>query len=312
MQQGNGRNNAYANAAVYRKICVFCGKEFTCLKSSTLYCSHRCSSLAYKQRKKDERHRVADVLFQENRNSVLMDRLEKMELLSPSMAALYLGMNRTTIYRYMSAGALPSIRIGNSTRIRKSDLDILFCVSMNPWGKNRDEYCTIKESSEEFGIPYSTVYKLFKGACLKPYRKGNVDYYLKAEARDVLSRNKEESHPEITKWYTCKEIQRKYLMTEPAVYSMAYDFDIPKRTAGRTVYYSQKHVDEVKAYGKPGNAVAKKYYTTGSAMEAYGMSEEQVRRLLKQYKIPTKLISRTLHFLRSDFDEIFGIPKFNP
>lgn len=159
MQQRNGRNNAYASAAVYRKICTFCGKEFTCLKSSTHYCSHRCSSLAYKQRKKDERNKVAEALFRENRNLALIDRMDKMELLSPSMAALYLGMNRTTVYRYISAGALPSIRIGNSTRIRKNDLDNMFCASLNPWGKNRKEYCTVKEASEKFGIPYSTYWR---------------------------------------------------------------------------------------------------------------------------------------------------------
>ena len=47
-------------------------------------------------------------------------------------------------------------------------------------------------------------------------------------------------------------------------------------------------------------------------METYGMNEEQVRRLLKEYKIETKVISRMLHFKRSEFDAIFGIPRTNP
>lgn len=175
------------------------------------------------------------------------------------MAALYLGMNRTTVYRYRSSGALPSIQIGNSTRIRKSALDNLFNASVNPWGEHRKEYLTVKEASEEFGIPYSTVYKQIKGFCLKPCRKNNVDYYLKEEAREVLSKHHEESHPEITKWYTCKEIQKKFLMSETAVYSMIYDFEIPKRTVGRAVYYSRSHVDDVKAYTKAGISLETKY-----------------------------------------------------
>ena len=154
MQQNFRRNNPYDGAEVFKKICAYCGKEFTCLKSTTLYCSHRCSNLAYKQRKREERHKAVDALFQENRNAVMIDRLNKMEFLSPSMAAIYLGLNRTTIYRYMSAGALPSVQIGSRTRIRKSDLDHLFTKSSNPWGKDRSLYYTVKEASETYGCAH--------------------------------------------------------------------------------------------------------------------------------------------------------------
>lgn len=312
MQQDFKSKIHNGGAEVFGKICAYCGKTFHSRKSSTLYCSRSCSRQASKHQEREKLHKAIDALFQENQNAVLFDRLNEMEFLSPSMAAIYLGMNRTTIYRYLSAGALPSIQIGNSIRIRKSDIIHLFDISSNPWGKDRELYITVREASEEFGIPYSTVYKVLKGKCLKPFRKGNVDYFLKEEATEVLSRQQEENHPEITKWYTCEEIRKKYLMTETAVHSMVYDYEIPSRTEGQVVYYSQKHVDEIKAYQQPGSAISKRYYTTGAAMEAYGMNKDQVRRLLKHYNIPTTVISRTLHFLKSDFDRIFDIPKFNP
>ena len=39
----------------YRKICQHCGKEFIAYTSATAYCSHRCSGLADKLRKRNDR-----------------------------------------------------------------------------------------------------------------------------------------------------------------------------------------------------------------------------------------------------------------
>lgn len=45
------------------------------------------------------------------------------ELLLPREAAAYLRVNRSTIWRWQRDGLLGFIRVGNSVRIRRSDLD---------------------------------------------------------------------------------------------------------------------------------------------------------------------------------------------
>ena len=37
------------------KTCEWCGKEFIARTTSTSYCSHRCSNLAYKERKRQKK-----------------------------------------------------------------------------------------------------------------------------------------------------------------------------------------------------------------------------------------------------------------
>lgn len=45
-----------------KKICAFCGKEFIAHKTTTTCCSHRCSSLLYKQRKREAKVRKHDAV----------------------------------------------------------------------------------------------------------------------------------------------------------------------------------------------------------------------------------------------------------
>lgn len=45
------------------------------------------------------------------------------EVLTPEEAALYLRVDRETIYRKLRAGKLPGNKVGQQWRIRKPDLD---------------------------------------------------------------------------------------------------------------------------------------------------------------------------------------------
>ena len=312
-KMGDGKN-AYKDVVPYKKICAFCGKEFEAKKASTRYCSHACSQHAYKKRKRDERRQAVQEAYVHDKKSRELDKLSEFQYMSPTAAAKFLGVGRMTIYRYLHSGFLDCIVIGNLIRISKESLieagsqKGLFLSEETASG-----YVSVKQLSEELQMPYITVYRIVKVSDLKCIRKKCIDLYPHDESVSFISNLREESHPEIRKWYTCKEVQKKFLMTEAAVYSLAHEYDIPRRSSGRTVYYSQVQIDAVmeERRGKV-VAVHPKYYTTGTAMETYGMNEEQVRRLLKEYKIETKVISRMLHFKRSDFDAIFGIPKTNP
>lgn len=44
-------------------------------------------------------------------------------LYTPDQACQLLGCGKTRLYRYMKDGQIPSVKLGKSRRIRKSDLD---------------------------------------------------------------------------------------------------------------------------------------------------------------------------------------------
>jgi excisionase family DNA binding protein len=56
-------------------------------------------------------------------------------LLSPLDAASLLGIGRTTLYKLLAEGTLPSVQIGRCRRIRRTDLDA-FVISL-PHGEER-------------------------------------------------------------------------------------------------------------------------------------------------------------------------------
>lgn len=73
------------------KICEKCGKEFIPLMPTTHYCSDRCSKLAYKHRKRDERLNSTTLEVRERQRFAL--------LLTLSDAARLMQMSRNTLYK---------------------------------------------------------------------------------------------------------------------------------------------------------------------------------------------------------------------
>lgn len=45
-----------------------------------------------------------------------------LEMLTPPEVAKLLGLNKSTVYRLIQTGAMPSVKIGRSVRVRRADL----------------------------------------------------------------------------------------------------------------------------------------------------------------------------------------------
>lgn len=67
--------------AEYKRVCNFCHKDFIAQKFTTKFCSHRCASLAYKMKVRQEQENMFNdneaykrLLYQ------IVDSLEKIEL----------------------------------------------------------------------------------------------------------------------------------------------------------------------------------------------------------------------------------------
>lgn len=106
------------------KKCKWCGNEFVARKTTTEYCSHRCSGLAYKERKRQAKLNEFKAEY-----SVQVEgkvEIEKLEFLSPTQVCRLLGVSRATIYRYFADNAIATVQFKGKTLVRRQDIDQLF------------------------------------------------------------------------------------------------------------------------------------------------------------------------------------------
>lgn len=164
----------------YTRICAFCSKEFTAYKSSTRYCSGQCSKRAYKERKRAENRR--EVVARDRRR--IVSAYTNKEIVSIGEATCYLGVSRSTMFRYIRSGLIPSMKLGRAVRLRRTDLDLLFERKL-PYSREErivriaesntssdellegaslitDRYISRKQACEMLGICNATAWKLFK------------------------------------------------------------------------------------------------------------------------------------------------------
>jgi excisionase family DNA binding protein len=105
------------------KKCDWCGNVFIARKSSTSYCSHRCSNLAYKDKIRQQRlNALKDELSIKERTKQNVEFKDK-EYLFPIEAARLLGISKATIYRYLEENMIISVRFKG-----KSYLTTLFHI----------------------------------------------------------------------------------------------------------------------------------------------------------------------------------------
>jgi len=100
-----------------QKVCEFCGKDFIARTTVTRYCSNRCSSLAYKDRVRQEKvgKVKAETVRIKNKD---METVKAKEFLTVSDVAALVGCSRRTAYRLISKQIIPSTNLGERlTRI---------------------------------------------------------------------------------------------------------------------------------------------------------------------------------------------------
>mgnify|MGYP003466504649 FL=1 len=90
-----------------RKICQWCGKPFVAQKTTTCFCSHRCSSLGYKERireRKRELKKMQEILTPKS-------AAEGQDFLSFAQVATLMGVTRQYIYKLVKENKLRASRI---------------------------------------------------------------------------------------------------------------------------------------------------------------------------------------------------------
>ncbi|MBO4994563.1 MAG: helix-turn-helix domain-containing protein [Muribaculaceae bacterium] len=291
----------------FQKVCEFCGASFTARKSSTRYCSKRCSEHAYKQRKREEHVASTQKTF----DAKTTEAEETLSFLSPRQCARLIGVSTRTLYRYLERGSIPCVQFSGKTFISRAVLDEMF-KSSSPYIKRETkasepitEFYTSKEVLEKFGIGNSWLYKMAskhnipktvsRGKTL--WSKKHIDRIFGKPVEEVV--NKDE-------WYTVDEVCIKFGMKKEALYRLVSESKITKQKVRNIVYYFRQEVDAAMGINPE---LANEYYSIQEAMGAYGMTRDQISYYVRTYKVPRIYRDNRVYIERAGLDKVLGIPK---
>lgn len=214
-----------------KKKCSWCGNEFIARKTTTEYCSHRCSNLAYKAKKRKEK--IKTVEQECSHKETQQAEVVHLEYLTPSKVAKLLGIDRVTVYRYMWSNTLTGVQFKGKTLIRRKDIEKLF-DEPKPYQKRLrkepaqiTEFYTNDELREKFGVSLSWIFKVGKNENIPKVMRRGKTLWSKKHFDAVFAR--QQADESITEWYTAEEMRQKFGMTSSAVYSLAYTYKIPKK-----------------------------------------------------------------------------------
>ena len=197
-----------------KRICQYCGKEFTAKTTTTAYCSHRCNSLAYKEKIR------ADKIKQSNNETsqirVSKDirpvktksiaELKEKEFLTVKEVSMIINCSRQNVYKLIKSGKLKATNLLiKKTLVKRSDIDKLF--------SNNSDVSDIEL------IP----------------KQQKIDLQKWAQAGFF----------KITDCYTLTEIKNKYGISESAIYSIIRRENIPTIKKGWFVYVPKNSIDDI-------------------------------------------------------------------
>lgn len=290
------------------KRCKWCNAVFTAHKTTTEYCSHRCSSLAYKDRVR--KRRIESLQHELGKSIKTPPNLSK-EYLTPSEVAELLNIGRTSIYRYIRNGIIKVIRFERKTLVRKADIEDMadFIVQETEDRRPKEkapitDFYPTAEIKEKYHVNESWIFAIAKKNNIpRTFNRGKT-YWSKKHMDAYFS--KKSPNPDIKEWYSTKEMQEKFDMTLSAIYTFVYKNAIPKKKEGIMVYYSKKHVDIAKGVAAPEEL---QYYTIKEAMEKFNLTRDQLYHYVKWNNIPKVKKGKYTLISKPETDKLFEPPK---
>lgn len=287
-------------------ICQFCGEEFTARTTVTKYCSHRCSSLAYKKKKREEKIQRAIKKTDEIKQVSSNDTISNKEYLSVSDAAQILGVERTTAYRYCVDEKIPCMRINRKIFIRKKDIDSLFenagPYTPSPIQKQSIvDFYTIDEIEEKYKISKSLIFKTIREKNIPKTSHNKKAYYSKTHIERHFKAWEKDTN--ISEWYSVDEMTEKFSMTVTAVYSFVSENRIPKKQEKGKTYYSRDHIDPLLSNRIPDPSITE-WYCMEDILVKYNLKQTYVSNLIYKNPIPKIRKSGKLYLSKSHFDDL--------
>jgi excisionase family DNA binding protein len=180
-----------------QRICQHCGNEFTARTTTTLYCSHRCNSAAYKAKQRAGKVEQSNKETQRIKNQPI-EELKAREFLTVTQVSKLIGCSRQNVYNLINTGKLKATNILlKKTIVKRSDLDKLFKEPTNrtqPEGIpetqkqfNISECYNLTEVQDKYGISEKALNNLIKRNSIPKIKNGWFAYVPKTKIDNLLS-----------------------------------------------------------------------------------------------------------------------------
>lgn len=259
----------------YYKTCKTCGKTFCTIHPVAECCSRKCLALyEQSQDRLTSIKSLEDEIAAQNKPKKMKRQKEN---LTPSEAAVYLGVSRGTIYNYIKSETVPVLSLPGKTLIRKNDLDRLFKkdTANKPESIDLKNYTTFYEMADKMHLSYNFVREVCHEAGLRPIVRGGVKYFEIDMARQAFE---------------------------------AHDEKVRQATAARRKEYDRRKQLRNKEYI---NAVdcphSEEYYSTVELMRIYHLDRNQIFGYSKKYNVEFHHEGRFALYSKKGFDEIFSV-----
>ena len=109
-----------------QRICQHCGNEFTARTTTTLYCSHRCNSAAYKAKQRAGKVEQSNKETQRIKTQPI-EQLKAKEFLTVREVSQLLNCSVRSAYHYIESGTISAVNLGQRMiRVKRSEIDKLF------------------------------------------------------------------------------------------------------------------------------------------------------------------------------------------
>ena len=169
-----------------QRICQNCGNEFTARTTTTLYCSKKCNSAAYKAKIRDGKITISNKETQRIKTQSI-EGLKAKEFLTVRDVATLLNSSLRTVYRLIEQGNIKAVNIAQrKTLVKRSDLDKLFekpqpellqTESKSEQVQYDISDCyTLTEVQSKYGISETALQQLIKRYEIPKQKKGGFAY----------------------------------------------------------------------------------------------------------------------------------------
>ncbi len=174
------------------------------------------------------------------------------------------------------------------------------------------EFLSLQDASVLFGITKRSVYNLIYNGVLQAFKfSSRMTFVRKADIERMFEGHiytkkvKPERKP-ITEFYTTKEIQEKFGVSEAWVFKLAKEKKIPKVLHHGKTYWSKQHVDKHFAKHIENNSIVE-WYSVQDMMEKFNMTTSAVYCFVSKFNIPKKKIKTLVYYSKQHVDAAKGI-----
>ena len=175
-----------------QKQCSICEKPFTPKTVNSLYCSKRCTDIAYRARKVQQKK-------EEQRKALANKIPDDRKYVSVPEAIILFDMAKSTLYRHIRQGQIPAVNLGSRLiRIDRTIMEKMFpfrkdastvkeTSTVKLYRLEPEDCYTIGEIADKFGISDSSVYKHIRKFSIPTRQIGKYVYAPKYEIDNIYN-----------------------------------------------------------------------------------------------------------------------------